>query len=90
MTDKGREWTKHPMHVSRQWLVKLEKVQATTSSESGKCSFSSVHRELTGTEANNSNDTPGGTTWADHQSLKLTSGIRGWFNTKFAAGSTQN
>ncbi len=64
MTDSGREWTKHTMHVSRQWLVKLGKVQATTSSESAKCSFSSVHRELT--EASNK-DTPCGATWADHQ-----------------------
>ena len=49
-------------------LSNWEKVQATTSSESAKCSFSSVHRaELTGTEANNSKDTPYGTTWADHQ-----------------------
>ena len=46
----------------------MRKVQATTSNKSVKSNFSSARRELTGTEANNSNDTPCVTTWADHQS----------------------
>ena len=68
MTDRGREWPDKPPNACQPTMTcQTGKSTSPTSSESAKCSFSSVHRELTGTEANNNKDTPGGITWADHQ-----------------------